>query len=154
MVKVNEHNGQQLRIKKLPANLPADRESVFFLNVLDIPPKPENVQNQNTVQLAIKSRIKMFYRPAALTGTLDDATGKLTLIASGKAFRIVNESPFHITVANISQGKTKLLQESPMVSPFGQLTVATKNAVTRGQTYQLMYVDDLGAYKTRTLISQ
>jgi P pilus assembly chaperone PapD len=154
VVKVNEHNGQQLRIKKLPANLPGDRESVFFLNVLDIPPKPENVQNQNTVQLAIKSRIKMFYRPAALTGTLDDATKKLTLIASGKQFRIVNESPFHITVANISQGKTKLLQESPMVSPFGQLTVATKNAVTRGQTYQLMYVDDLGAYKTRTLISQ
>ena len=154
VVKVNEHNGQQLRIKKLPANLPADRESVFFLNVLDIPPKPENVQNQNTVQLAIKSRIKMFYRPAALTGTLDDATKKLTLIASGKQFRIVNESPFHITVANISQGKSKLLQESPMVSPFGQLTVATKSAVTRGQTYQLMYVDDLGAYKTRTLISQ
>ena len=41
-----------------------------------------------------------------------------------------------------------------MVSPFGQLTVATKNAVKRGQTYQLMYVDDLGAYKTRTLTSQ
>ncbi|MCK7319188.1 fimbrial biogenesis chaperone [Enterobacter cloacae] len=154
VVKVSEHNGQQLRIKKLPANLPGDSESVFFLNVLDIPPKPENIQNQNTVQLAIKSRIKMFYRPASLTGTLDNATEKLTLIASGNAFRIVNDSPFHITVANISQGKTKLLQESPMVSPFGQLTVATKNAVKRGQTYQLMYVDDLGAYKTRTLTSQ
>lgn len=37
VVKVSEHNGQQLRIKKLPANLPGDRESVFFLNVLDIP---------------------------------------------------------------------------------------------------------------------
>lgn len=96
----------------------------------------------------------MFYRPASLTGTLDNATEKLTLIASGNAFRIVNDSPFHITVANISQGKTKLLHESPMVSPFGQLTVATKNAVKRGQTYQLMYVDDLGAYKTRTLTSQ
>lgn len=154
VVKVSEHNGQQLRIKKLPANLPTDRESVFFLNVLDIPPKPENLQNQNTVQLAIKSRIKVFYRPASLTGTLDEAAGKLTLIASGKQFRIVNNSPFHITVANISQGKTKLLQESPMVSPFGQLTIATKSEVKRGQTYQLMYVDDLGAYKTRTLTSQ
>ena len=89
----------------MPANLPGDRESVFFLNVLDIPPKPENIQNQNTVQLAIKSRIKMFYRPASLTGTLDNATGKLTLIASGKQFRIVNDSPFHITVANISRAK-------------------------------------------------
>jgi len=154
VVKVNEHNGQQLRIKKLPANLPADRESVFFLNVLDIPPKPENMENQNTVQLAIKSRIKLFYRPAALTGTLDDAAGKLTLISSGQQIRILNKSPFHITVANISQGKTKLLQDSPMVPPFGELTVATRAAVKRGQTYQLMYVDDLGAYKTHTLISQ
>ena len=154
VIKVSEHNGQQLRIKKLPANLPADRESVFFLNVLDIPPKPENLQNQNTVQLAIKSRIKLFYRPASLSGKLDDAAGKLTLIANGKAFRVVNNSPFHITVANISQGKTKLLQESPMVAPFGQLTVETKNEVKRGQAYQLMYVDDLGAYQTRTITSQ
>ncbi|VAC23144.1 putative pili assembly chaperone [Enterobacter hormaechei] len=154
VIKVNEHNGQQLRIKKLPSSLPADRESVFFLNVLDIPPRPENLQNQNTVQLAIKSRIKLFYRPAALKGTLDDAVAKLTLAADGDRFRITNNSPFHITVANISLGKTKLLQESPMVSPFGQLTVAAKNTVKRGQTFQLMYVDDLGAYKTRTFTSQ
>ncbi|HHE4756920.1 TPA: molecular chaperone [Enterobacter hormaechei] len=154
VIKVNEHNGQQLRIKKLPSSLPANRESVFFLNVLDIPPRPENLQNQNTVQLAIKSRIKLFYRPAALKGTLDDAVAKLTLAAEGDRFRITNNSPFHITVANISLGKTKLLQESPMVSPFGQLTVAAKNTVKRGQTFQLMYVDDLGAYKTRTFTSQ
>ncbi|MCV2534085.1 fimbrial biogenesis chaperone [Enterobacter wuhouensis] len=154
VIKVSGHNGQQLRIKKLPANLPADRESVFFLNVLDIPPKPENLQNQNTVQLAIKSRIKLFYRPASLAGSLDNAVEKLTLTANGNQFRINNNSPFHITVANISRGKTKLLNESPMVSPFGQLTVATKNDVKRGQTFQLMYVDDLGAYKTRTFTSQ
>lgn len=77
----------------------------FFLNVLDIPPRPENLQNQNTVQLAIKSRIKLFYRPAALKGTLDDAVAKLTLAADGDRFRITNNSPFHITVANISLGK-------------------------------------------------
>lgn len=35
----------------------------LFLNVLDIPPRPENLQNQNTVQLAIKSRIKLFIGP-------------------------------------------------------------------------------------------
>ena len=63
------------------------------------------------------------------------------------------ESDLQLPLLNLTS-KSKLLQESPMVSPFGQLTVATKSAVTRGQTYQLMYVDDLGAYKTRTLISQ
>lgn len=60
-----------------------------------------------------------FYRPAALKGTLDDAVAKLTLAAEGDRFRITNNSPFHITVANISLGKTKLLRESPMVSRLG-----------------------------------
>ncbi|MCW1877857.1 molecular chaperone [Erwinia sp. INIA-01] len=154
VIKVNGNNGQQLRIKKLPANLPVDRESVFFLNVLDIPPKPENLQNMNTVQLAIKSRIKLFYRPASLTGSLDKAVEKLNLVASGNHFLINNNSPFHITIANISMGKMKLLSESPMVTPYGHLQVAAKHEVKPGQTFQLMYVDDLGAYKNRTLTSQ
>ncbi len=154
VIKVSEHNGQQLRIKKLSANLPVDRESIFFLNILDIPPKPENLQNQNTVQLAIKSRIKLFYRPASLKGTIDSALEKVTLFADEDHINISNNSPFHITIANIIRGKTKLLDESPMISPFGKLTIATKHNVKRGQRLQLMYVDDLGAYKTRNFISQ
>ncbi len=41
-----------------------------------------------------------------------------------------------------------------MVAPLWSTHRRNKNAVKRGQTYQLMYVDDLGAYKTRTLTSQ
>lgn len=155
VIKVNANNGQQLRIKKLPANLPTDRESVFFLNVLDIPPTPEHLQNVNTVQLAIKSRIKLFYRPATLTDTLDKAVSSLKLRADENRFQIVNNSPFHITVANIeSPAKQKLLAESLMVSPFSSATVTAKSPVKREQRYQVMYVDDLGAYKTLPVISQ
>lgn len=155
VIKVNANNGQQLRIKKLPNNLPQDRESVFYLNILDIPPKPEHLQNVNTVQLAIKSRIKLFYRPDSLTGTLDKALSSLKLSAEGNHFRIVNNSSFHITIANIeNSAKQKLLDESLMMPPFGQITVTVKSSVKRAQTYQVMYVDDLGAYITRPVISQ
>ena len=78
---------------------------------------------------------------------------KLTLAAEGDRFRITNNSPFHITVANISLGKTKLL-ESPLWFPVWAADGRRKNTVKRGQTFQLMYVDDLGAYKTRTFTSQ
>lgn len=43
-----------------------DRESVFYLNVLDIPPRPEfgekkaDAGNVNYLQLAVRSRIKLF----------------------------------------------------------------------------------------------
>ena len=43
--------------------LPQDRESLFYLNVREIPPKPDK---PNVLQLAMQSRIKLFYRPAAI----------------------------------------------------------------------------------------
>ncbi|QCT19730.1 molecular chaperone [Jejubacter calystegiae] len=153
VVKVSGHNGQQLRIKKLPALLPGDRESVFYLNVLDIPPVPENLKNQNTVQLAIKSRIKLFYRPLSLRGSLDDALTKMEIQAESREIRLVNNSPFHITVANIAiSGKELLLNDAVMVNPFSQASASAKRPIAKGQTIQVKYVDDLGAYKSKSFV--
>lgn len=155
VVKVSGHNGQQLRIKKLPAQLPGDRESVFYINILDIPPVPEHLTGQNTVQLAVKSRIKLFYRPAALTGKPEEAVNGLRLVADGHRLRLINNSPFHISIANIENpAKTKLLADSVMVAPFGEARASSKTAVTKGQRYQLFYVDDMGAYKSKVYISE
>lgn len=155
VVKVSGRNGQQLRIKKLPASLPGDRESVFYINVLDIPPVPEHLAGQNTVQLAVKSRIKLFYRPAALAGKPDDAVNGLRLLATGSGFRLVNNSPFHISIANIeNSAKTKLLNDSVMVPPFGEARANSKAAIAKGQRYRLFYVDDLGAWKSKAYLSE
>ncbi len=155
VVKVSGHNGQQLRIKKLPAALPDDRESVFYLNVLDIPPVPENLKNQNTVQLAIKSRIKLFYRPSSLRGSLDDALTKMEIRSEGREIQLVNNSPFHITVANVAtSGKELLLNDAVMVNPFSQASASAKRLVAKGQTIQVKYVDDLGAYKSKSFVAR
>jgi P pilus assembly chaperone PapD len=155
VVKVSGHNGQQLRIKKLPAALPDDRESVFYLNVLDIPPVPENLKNQNTVQLAIKSRIKLFYRPSSLRGSLDDALAKMEIRSEGREIQLVNNSPFHITVANMAtSGKELLLNDAVMVNPFSQASASAKRLVAKGQTIQVKYVDDLGAYKSKSFVAR
>ena len=53
--------GQQLKIRVLKNNLPRDRESVFYLNVVDIPAK--TATTGNTLQFALRTRIKLFYRP-------------------------------------------------------------------------------------------
>lgn len=61
VVKIDGKNGQQLRVKMTPVQLPADRESLFYLNLLDIPPLPENSADKNMMQIAIRSRIKLFF---------------------------------------------------------------------------------------------
>lgn len=152
VVKVNGNSGQQLRIQKVGAALAEDRESVFYLNVLDIPPMPENLQGRNTLQLAIKSRIKLFYRPTALARGTEKALDKLTLKANGKRFNIINNSPYFITIANIGQNSDKyLLVDSLMVAPFSSQAATSKRMVNKNVSYNLIYIDDLGAYKSKTI---
>ncbi len=57
-------NGQ-VKIQALPDihTLPSDRESLFYYNVREIPPKSGKA---NTLQIALQTRIKLFWRPKAL----------------------------------------------------------------------------------------
>nr|WP_161950065.1 type VI secretion system ATPase TssH [Paraburkholderia monticola] len=71
--RVEPHRGQALRIMFAGGDMPTDRESVYWLNVLEIPPKPKDADERNMIQLAFRTRIKMFYRPASL---LDDPTAQ------------------------------------------------------------------------------
>ncbi|WP_429573538.1 type VI secretion system ATPase TssH [Paraburkholderia sp. UCT70] len=69
--RVEPHRGQALRIMFTGGDMPKDREAVYWLNVLEIPPKPKDADDRNMIQLAFRTRIKMFYRPVSL---LDDPT--------------------------------------------------------------------------------
>lgn len=38
VAKIGANSGQQVKIKIMPNKLPTNKESIFYLNVLDIPP--------------------------------------------------------------------------------------------------------------------
>lgn len=154
VVKVSANNGQQLRIKKIGEPLAKDRESVFYLNVLDIPPVPENLQGQNTLQLAVKSRIKLFYRPKALNVKPDAIANYIKLHAQGSQMLIKNNAPYHFTLANIDRGNQKnLLVDAIMIAPFSSATVKTREPLKASDSLSMKYVDDFGAYKEKTITS-
>jgi len=93
-----------LRIIRAKGALPEDKETVFWLNVQEVPPKPTT---PNVLQLALRSRIKIFYRPTKLTGTLDSAFVGLSwrVVTGGdgtKLLRVHNPSAYHVTLAKIS----------------------------------------------------
>ncbi|SDD01975.1 fimbrial biogenesis chaperone [Paraburkholderia lycopersici] len=69
--------GQTLRMVYTGEPLPADKESLFWLNVLEIPPKARSDDGTNKIQLAFRSRIKVMYRPAGLPGSAEDAPKQL-----------------------------------------------------------------------------
>lgn len=80
ILKLDGHKSAVLRAIYQGNALP-DVESVLWINVQEIP----TIENEeNTLQLAQRIRIKLFYRPAGLNMTLPEAVEKITVAMSRK----------------------------------------------------------------------
>lgn len=79
--------------------LPEDRESYLLLNVLDV---PTAAHEPNNLQIALRHRLKLFYRPP-LKETPDDAMAKLGWELQGDDGLIsaTNPSPYYLTLSDI-----------------------------------------------------
>lgn len=125
--------------------LPTDRESLFWINVKAIPGSDKNQQNSNTLQLAIISRIKMFYRPTNLPMAPDEAPSKLRFQHKGSTLALINPTPYYITVTNMKAGSRELA--NTMVPPMGQVSVPFPAGASNDITYQT--INDYGAFTKR-----
>lgn len=82
-----------LRIFNLSKELPSDRESLFFLNAKSIPGgEPGN----NTLQIAIRNRLKLIYRPGSLQKERpENRTEELTWKRIGNQLKVTNPTPYY-----------------------------------------------------------
>lgn len=126
--------------------LPQDRESLFYFNVREIPPKSSK---PNTLQLALQTRVKMFYRPEALEikqGEDNEAQKKLTLTRQGNGYQLNNPTPYFVTIvaASASEKGNSVDGFKPvMVEPKGSIALgAGSNAL--GSHPVLTFVNDFG----------
>lgn len=67
LFRLDPEQNNVLRINFIGASLPGDRESVFWLNVKSISPTPQGEVNK--LQVNIKSKFKIFYRPTVWQAT-------------------------------------------------------------------------------------
>ncbi|MGK8662183.1 fimbrial biogenesis chaperone [Serratia marcescens] len=117
-----------LRILFAGANLPADRESVFWLNLYEIPPNlPTTRPLASRVTLAMNTQMKIFYRPRALQGKAENAAEAVSFTLQkspdGYLLRCQNRSAFYLSFARIAVHADRrdypVRQESDMMTaPF------------------------------------
>lgn len=130
-----------LRIIKTKGALPEDRESVFWLNIKNIPPMGDNA-NTNTLEIAIKTRIKLFWRPASIKLVPESAALKMKWSVQGKNLIVSNPTPLHINVMSVTvDGKDVPLN---MVPPFDKVTLPLPAGVT-GKALTWRFINDYGA---------
>ncbi|MBJ9835912.1 fimbria/pilus periplasmic chaperone [Citrobacter freundii] len=144
VAKVAANSGQQLKIKKLPNMLPNNKESLFYLNVLDIPPNNPDSAGKNVLKFAMQSRIKLFYRPKGISSVNKGTFQKLSMKRSGSIYSIKNDAANWITVTEVKAKNVKINNESIMLAPLSSADVALKNA--NANQYKMTIIDDHGNY--------
>ncbi|KGB92159.1 MULTISPECIES: fimbria/pilus periplasmic chaperone [Burkholderia] len=157
LFRMEPRKGQTLRLIYTGEPLPQDKESVFWLNVLEVPPKAQvSTENENLMQLAFRYRIKIFFRPKALPDNPDAAATQLTWtpVPEGGEMkvRVDNPSAYHVTIVNIDagiDGKSYSDSVGGMVDPGGNTTfLLKKSAVTPAAgpfEVKYRYINDYGA---------
>lgn len=147
--------GQMLRVMFNERALPQDRESVYWLNVLDIPPKAAASADANTLQVAYRTRIKFFARPAGLPGKSDDAPAQLSwkVVPSpdgkGQSLSVSNPTPYHVSFSEIkvsTGGRTFKNEVGGMVAPHATevLPMDKMNAVAADAKVNYTAINDYG----------
>jgi chaperone protein EcpD len=156
LFRLDPTKSQSLRLVYTHDPMPEDRESLFWLNVLDIPPRgATNPDLPNQLELAFKHRMKVFFRPAGLAGSAADAPAQLTwklLPKDGKLVGIQASNPtaYHVSLVQVVakvEGHP-LNAKADMVDPFARRTFDIPDPVTaptRGAvTIEYSFINDYG----------
>jgi P pilus assembly chaperone PapD len=137
----------QVKIQALPVvnTLPQDRETVYYFNLREIPPKSTK---PNTLQIALQTRIKLFYRPAAIAmdKNAPPPQEQLTLSKQGDKYVVNNPTAYYVTLVDAATKKDGAgikNFEPMMVPPKGNLPL-TVSAAEIGNNPVLTYVNDYG----------
>ena len=142
VVKVNGNTGQQLKIKFLKANLPQDRESLYYLNVLDIPPNADNDAGTNKLKFALQNRIKLIYRPTSVASVNKETFSKIHIMRINNGLNVENGSANWLTITEI-KSTVKANKETLLLAPHANVNLPGAPAANQ---YAVTLIDDYGNY--------
>lgn len=126
--------------------LAQDKETLLYFNLREIPPRSSK---PNTLQIALQTRVKMFYRPSALAmdnGQLNEPQKQLTLSKEGDSYRLNNPTGYYVTIVEAAAA-----EKSASVTGFKPDMVAPKasillkgSAQALGSHPVLTFINDYG----------
>ncbi|MCB2257953.1 fimbria/pilus periplasmic chaperone [Escherichia albertii] len=149
VAKVGANSGQQIKIRIMPNRLPTNKESIFYLNILDIPPNSPEDEGKNALKFAMQNRIKLFYRPVGVASVNKETFKKLRVNNSGNGLIIKNGSANWVTISDVKANSVKVNYETIMIAPQESQRVDVKNH--NANSWQLTIIDDHGNYISEKL---
>lgn len=145
LVRLDAQQHHLLRILYAGEGLPGDVESMFLLNVMEIPLKPETA---DSVQFAVRQRLKLFYRPPGLAGSSSEAVQQLVWSRTGaQSVTVTNPSAFHLSLVDVqsdTSGQVQALEDYVLLKPGERKVFSTKAPISAGSQINFTEITDIG----------
>ena len=133
---------QQTRLRVIySGGLPENKESMFWMNIKAIPSSQAKA-GANTLQIAIKTRIKLIYRPQSLTHQPEDLTGKLSWQRSGNKLTVSNPTAYYMNFSTLKVG-TSTVKDATYVAPMSAASFSIPSGASGDVSWTL--INDFGS---------
>ncbi|HHQ2585832.1 fimbrial chaperone [Providencia rettgeri] len=142
LFKIRGEEKQLIRLLYVNDILPKDRESLFWLNVQEIPPVA-SADEGNVLAVALNTQVKLIYRPKVLAESREDAEKGLTYNGS----ILKNPTPYYFALTQVSVNNTPLPlskeieQSISLFPPFSEVNL--QRSLSGKVTVEA--IDDYGA---------
>lgn len=142
--RIDPSEKKQVRITVMgeASQLPSDRESLLFFNVLGVPPK-SNFETNTEITLVMQNSLKLFYRPKGIEqygpmGWLE----KIVISKNVNAISIQNPTPYHVVIyAFQSANSNKVIKKDVVLKPY-----STENmTINLTNNFQVHVINDYGS---------
>lgn len=155
VARIDPNKNQTLRLVYTGDAQSSNKEALYWLNMLEIPPKP--VGDANYLQFAVRTRIKVFYRPAQLKGGPTEALPLLQWQLKredNKVFAMVaNPSPYYVSLSQVrlasKEGKDMGKPINTMLAPESTQRVDFEDvgdAQSALSAIRFQLINDFGAF--------
>ncbi|MDQ1884169.1 molecular chaperone [Aeromonas salmonicida] len=132
-----------LRVILKDTSLPEDRESLYWMSIKSIPSSKKD-DDRNTLQLAIKTRIKLIYRPASLQDkTPLMVANKLNWKIKGDYLVVTNTTPYYMNFIDVKVGGEDVT-DANVAAPKAETTFKLTSKHKLGDQVTWKVINDYG----------
>ncbi|MDH0303430.1 MULTISPECIES: molecular chaperone [unclassified Pseudomonas] len=158
LFRIDPGKSQSLRLFHTGTAMPLDRETLYWLNVLEVSPKGSG----NVINVALRTRIKLFHRPENLAGRPADAHRELVWrwVRDGARWLLEtqNNGPYVVNLGRVGvMREGTLLKGQPVhVLPFSQARFdidGLTDAHAMPTQVDYSFIDDHGAERLASAVS-
>ena len=142
-----------VRIFKTNKPLPSDKETLFFLNITSIP-SSSSEEGRNTLQIAVRTKMKLIYRPKALANNVpEDFADKISWVITGNTITATNPSSYYLNLTQITlNGKVIPMAEQNYLAPNSKTSWELPSRINKSGTLEWSVINDYGGKgKTHTI---